>query len=70
MSGGGFVLSKSAKFVIAGVAAILFGLSILSFIKAFPFDNVLISILLLVVGLVLLILALILFALTGISRTQ
>ena len=60
MSGGGLTFSKRGKLLMIFVIVVFIILSILSFIKAVPFDNVFTSILLIVLSLVLLIMAFIL----------
>lgn len=68
MSGGGFILSKQSKIFLVIIIALSVGLGILSFIKAFPFNNVLNSVLLIVAAVVLFIIALIITVLIMSSK--
>jgi hypothetical protein len=68
MSGGGFTLSFTSKILLSLGIIVLFVFSSLSFLKAFPFDNILTSILWLLLGLALLLLGIILTILVLISK--
>lgn len=70
MSGGGFTLSFKSKILLSLAILLIIGFSILSFIKAFPFDNILTSILWLLTGLILLVLGTFLIILILISKSK
>lgn len=70
MSGGGFTLSFTSKVLLSIGIFILFAFSIVSFLKAFPFDNILTSVLWLLSGIALLLLGIILTILILISKSS
>lgn len=63
MSGGGFITSKKSKLIVKLIGIALLVLSGTCFVKAFPFTHVFTSVVLIIFGLLLLLIAFILLAL-------